>query len=293
LKTLGERMTIDTNEKPLITFKEARSSIEQVKDLDMRMFLKAVYILGASPAEMEGKLTSGTSSYRKTHGIIYGPKGTDVSETTISLDLPEFNFDVVIDFLEQLKGKEFKADEFVENFSRKIPVALFAINMLKRGKDGTKAFREGKGFCSRIVALPMLDKFEPWTRELFDYFRNKQSDYVFPFCRTKVNDYISRKENVFKGKEYKIRRYILYSGVPDQSEWVFEHQTKLVMYGLRYLRNDELIEKYDFNLINIETYTGAKFRHQYRIPVQAEKSIAKLDWHSYINKLCNPNVSLM
>jgi hypothetical protein len=128
-------MTIDTNEKPLITFKEARSSIEQVKDLDMRMFLKAVYILGASPAEMEGKLTSGTSSYRKTHGIIYGPKGTDVSETTISLDLPEFNFDVVIDFLEQLKGKEFKADEFVENFSRKIPEEKMEQKHFEKARD--------------------------------------------------------------------------------------------------------------------------------------------------------------
>jgi hypothetical protein len=274
-------VTIDTKEKTLITFNEARSFIEQVEDLDIRMFLKAVYLLGASPDEMTGRLSADSSIYRRTHEIIYGPKGTDVRETTFSMDLPEFNFDVVVDFLEQLKGKEFKAREFVDSFSKKIPVALFTINTLKRGKDRNEDLQEGKRQFRRTIALPLLEKFEPWTKELFDYFRNKQCDYVFPFNRVKVTHYISKKK-IFESKVYKIRRY----NFSKKSELVLPHERKLVMYGLRYLRNDELIEKHKFDLINIETYTGTRFRHQYRIPIQAEESIANLDWCSYIPKLC-------
>ncbi len=65
-----------------------------------------------------------------------------------------------------------------------------------------------------------------------------------------------------------------------------KHPRLLNLYGLRYLRNDELIEKYKLNWVELEAFTGLKIRNQSRLPVQIETSIANLDWQSYINKLC-------
>jgi hypothetical protein len=281
-------MISETNERSdQIIFAEARSCIEAIKDLEMRMFLKAVYLLCAAGDEMAGKISSASVPSRKMYNVVYGPKGTDVSQTIINMDVPEFDYDIVTDFLEQLSSKDFNADRFVQTYSRKVPIALFAINTAKQGKNGSQEYRQGKEKIRRIVALPLLQNIEPWTKDLYDYFTDKGDRYVFPFTRQKVDEYIS-KNNVFKGKYYKIRRYNFYDDNSKKSEWTPEHKRRLVVYGLRSLRNDELIERYGFNLLNIETYTGMTIRHQTRIPVQAEQLIANSDWHSYVEKLCNP-----
>ena len=50
-----------------------RNRIESCKDLEIRMYLKSIYLFGARACELTGKRCSHSHT-----DIIYGPKGTDV-----------------------------------------------------------------------------------------------------------------------------------------------------------------------------------------------------------------------
>ena len=73
------------------------------------------------------------------------------------------NLNDIINFSNQIGNSKLKADEFVNDLS-KTPIALFKI---KNIKQGNKIFEKASG---RIVALPLSEKYEPWTKSLFDYF---------------------------------------------------------------------------------------------------------------------------
>jgi len=85
------------------------------------------------PDEMAGRLSPGVNLYRKKNNIVYGPKGTDVTITTFSLDQPEFTFNHVLNFIDQLRSSEVKAEQVLADLS-KVPLALFSINSAKQGK---------------------------------------------------------------------------------------------------------------------------------------------------------------
>jgi hypothetical protein len=260
-----------------ITYVETRRLIENVKDTPIKMFLKALYLLSASPDEMAGKLCSGTDAYRTDP---YGPKGTDVTTTTITPEQPEFIVNDVINLLNQIKKKEFKAEEFVDTAS-KIPIAIFTVRKAKQNTN-RYAYRARSKEATRKVALPLLDIYEPWTRQLYEYFVAKKDEYVFPFNRQTAWHYVT-KYDVFRGKTLRIRIYKSYNL---EDDLVPEHPRAFKLNGLRSLRNEELLEKYNFDWADLETYTGMQIRHQTRVPVQIEKFRERPDWRTYINMLC-------
>jgi hypothetical protein len=265
---------VNENMVATIKYKEARARIENVENFDMKMFLKATYLLVATGCEMAGDFDLTTSSYRREHNIIYGPKGTDVTETTIDLDQPEFNLADVIKFSNLLRSKEFRVEQIIHDIS-KVSIALFNVTRSKQKLE------DGKKPSKQIVALPMSKDFEPWTRELYDYFRAKNNDYVFPFNRTTAYNYV-RSNKIFKDCLYTIKEYRI--SRENKLFQVNEHPRKLYLDGLRYLRQDELREKYDFDWVDLESYTGLKFSDITRS--RRRGVLSRKDWRRYIEKLC-------
>jgi hypothetical protein len=257
-----------------IKYGEARRRIDSVEKLDMKMFLKATYLLVATGCEMAGDLDLTTSSYRKENKIIYGPKGTDVSEAIVDLDQPEFNLADVIKFSNLLRSKEFKVEQVIHDIS-KVSIALFNVTRSKQKlEDGNKPSQQ-------IVALPLSRDFEPWTKELFDFFKSKNNDYVFPFNRTYAYNYV-KSNKIFKDCLYTIREYRI--SRENTLLQVNEHTRKLYLDGLRYLRQDELREKYGFDWVDLESYTGLKFSDSTRSRRRGD--FIREDWRRYIKKLC-------
>jgi hypothetical protein len=97
----------------------------------------------------------------------------------------------------------------VDKLSEKIPVAVFKVNIAKQHLD------VGEEVPFRLVALPLVDEYEPWAREVYDYFKVAESDYVFPFNRQDVWEYITRKEPIFKGLTYRIKKYVYCNRKPE------------------------------------------------------------------------------
>jgi hypothetical protein len=226
----------------VISYKEARRCIEKIEKIEFQMFLKTLYLLAARGCELAGEIDSDASAYRLAHKIIYGPKGTDVSLTTMNLD-----------------------------DSSKVTVALFKIT------NARQRIHNPKKLPKRIVAVPMPREFEPWTEGLFNFFKERGDNYVFPFKRQQVWKYLTTNR-VFKNGTYRIRRYT-YSKY--DKEWVFDvlpHPRSLKMFGLRYLRSDELRCEYGFDYSNWFTYANAHFGKG--------NSMRWRDWRSYIFKLC-------
>ena len=71
-----------------------------------------------------------------------------------------------------------------------------------------------------MLALPLSSKYEPWAKEIFDYFKAKGDNHVFPFNRQSVWEYIRRKDDIFAGYTYEIGKY---QSSDDSTKTIDEH----------------------------------------------------------------------
>jgi hypothetical protein len=258
-----------SEDKSFNAYIEARDRIEQIKDKDIKMFLKATYLLAADGCELTGQLESGSASYHRNRKIIYGPRGCDIFCELI--DAPQI----------KLQNQELTTKSS-RSLPLKIPVVLFNIKTARQTLDSDE------NVPIRIIALPLSEQFDPWAKELYDFFKERGKDYIFPFNRQKVWRYVT-VNRVFAGLNYRIRKYI-YSNKRPISDLpnnfvVFSHQRKLKMSGLRDLRTYELIDKYSFDGADLEIYTSP--RDKKNIGNRINKSLSNEDWHRYIYKLCD------
>jgi hypothetical protein len=259
----------------LIEYPEARDRIEGLRNREKKIFLKAAYLLACTGDELCGKLVSGVAEFRRVNNIVYGPKGTDVVETTVDLDQPDFNLDDIIKLSNQLRSKEFNVQQVFHSLSTVLAGLFYITNAKQKMEPGVK-------LTQRIVALPLSGQYDPWVKEIFDYFKEKGEKYVFDFNRQHVHFYLTHKEKIFNECTYKIKKYKTQG--EGKAEVISEHERDLVLDGLRYLRQDELMEKYKFDWVDFEAFTGLKFSNKYLLDRRGDTST--LDWHRYIKKLC-------
>ena len=254
---------------------EIRERIERVQDEKIRMFLKATYLLAARPRELTGKLDASA----KTHNeIIYGPKGTDVFKA--QTEPPDPHLKNVLGVIDEIKSEKISAEQAKADLSMKIPVAVFTIKIAKVELEP----EEEPHF--RLIALPMVKEFEPWTEQLYNYFKKKNNNYVFPFAREKVWDHISHNEKIFEGLLYTIQRYQRKVGEQRKTKNLPPRPRKVKLMALRFVREHELITKYDFSLDDLREFTGLILvLEALRLPVSPPK-IVYGDWQRYIKKLC-------
>jgi hypothetical protein len=253
-----------------------RSCIESCKEEKYRMFLKAVYLLGAARAAEICGAPCGSVRTR----FVYGPKGTDVSlDYTDPPDMRNTEFAQILMKIvtalamqQNLKLAVEEINKTIDGLNAKIPVAIFRIKIAKQKLE------PGEEPPYRLVALPLPEKFEPWAKQLYDYFKKAGKDYVF--------------DPIFKGLTYRIKKYALLN-TGEIAIKVLPHIRDLKIHGLRHIRTDELMKKYLFDGYDFASYVGWSLGTSQKVsasPVQSGNySELREGWERYIKKLCVHN----
>lgn len=265
---------------------EVRRRIESCTNNPIRMYLKALYLFAARGIELAGKLTASDFETNPDHQI-YGPKGTDAF-----LDYcepPNPTWLQVIEMLLKIQTKEATLTQVMAEAKKKIPVAVFKIKIAKQHLE------PGEIAPHRLIALPLVDEFEPWAKEVFEYFQKSGDNYVFPdISRQDVWHYITHKQRIFEGLHYPIKKYTYFRGliIEDQEDdkgfKVLRHNRKLKGHGIRHVRVDELLKRYDFDGVDIAAYVGWSMGKEGPEMMSNYAEIREM-WQRYIKKLCKTN----
>jgi len=248
-----------------------RQRIESCNDPEIKMYLKATFLFGARAVELCGKRCSGEKD------IVYGPRGSDAWTTkTEPPDIPSKDLAKIL--ITAMSDKD-EALKMVDKLTKDVPVALFRIKIAKQKLD------EGEDAPYRIIGLPL--EYDPWVKEVYNYFKSKGDDYVFPFNRAYVWGYISNKQRIFEGLTYKIKKYnYLRTGKPVYK--VLPHPRRLKIHGLRHIRTDELISRFNFDGFDMVAFVGWKLSAKGKSAPAMADVYAEIReaWHRYIKKLC-------
>jgi hypothetical protein len=132
-----------------------------------------------------------------------------------------------------------------------------------------------KGKEERIVWLPK--DFEPWAKELLDYFKEKGGNgkKVFPFNRVEIRDRVI-KSKVLEG----LKKPVTYTGETTWKDWGLDE--------LREVRKKELEDKYLFKDAHLKVY-GIRKINKKKAPdnLLDDPRIDELK-KEYLWNLCNP-----
>ncbi len=160
------------------------------------------------------------------------------------------------------KGTDVSEDVYQAPGSKPEPVAIFRIRTAKRGG------------MERFIALPLDPRYEPWTRQLLDYFRLRGDGYVFPFTRQTLCSYASE---ALAGLTYEIAPQM------NGGEVVRQHDRPASTHFLRHIRASELASHYGFRPEELATYCGWSLKAAGLTSVMAR--YIHLSWQSYFPKL--------
>jgi hypothetical protein len=263
---------------------EMRKRIESCTNKPIQMYLKALYLFAARGIEIAGKVTASDLQTNPNHQI-YGPRGIDaqLDET----EPPDPSWIQVIKMLLKIQSGQISIDNAMEEAEKKIPVAVFKIKIAKQHLE------PGEEAPARFIALPLVDEFEPWAKEMYEYFKAAGNNYVFPFSRQDVWEYITHKQRIFEGLNYKIKKYNYFKDILLDSESdskgfkVLPHPRKLKGHGVRHWRVYELLKRYGFDDIDVAAFVGWVL--QTGPEMMSTYADIREMWQRYIKKLCKVN----
>lgn len=237
------RESLVNSPRSLPTVSEVRHAIESVRVEKFRVFLMAVYLCGAARAcEIAYERASG--DIQKGYGRHYGPSGDDCF-----LDFsepPDPKWVDVLEMLLSIQAGEVSIKEAIAKAKMRVPVVVFKIKIAK--SHGLESFEEAP---YRLVALPLPEKYEPWTKIIYEYFQKHKGQPVFPFSRSDVDDYLTRKDKVFAGLTYRIKKYI-YNNAKD--ELLTPEKLEVIQVGLYKQLLDTPPNRVGLKVITIDEY---------------------------------------
>lgn len=162
------------------------------------------------------------------------------------------------------KGSDVALDHY-QFREQEQPIIVFNVRTAKRGG------------IERKIGIPV--NFEPWAKELYEYFQERKDKIVFPFTRQTV---WAHSRDVFKELSYSIDQYrVLRDG---QLVSVPIHPRAFRLHALRHLRASELVSFYGFDGFGLATYGGWKYSTMARTSSVMDRYLS-LSWQSYIEKL--------
>jgi len=167
------------------------------------------------------------------------------------------------------KGSDAREDKFSWGTTL-IDATVFRVKTAKRGG------------LERLVAVPSEKKYDPWVLTVYDYFKKRGEQTVFPFTRQRVWQY---SKEVFEGLQYPIERYRVVKG--KIVKVVDRHFRDFRTHALRHMRATELIEYYGFDGIDLSIYGGWTLRSMIGVG-SAMQRYAHLQWRKYFPKLLKP-----
>jgi hypothetical protein len=187
----------------------------------------------------------------------------------------------------QVNGNKRSIDEVIDELSERVPIAVFKIRIAKQKLEPD----EEPPY--RLVALPLPEKYEPWTQDIYNYFHDAGDDFVFPWNRQTIWHYITNVQPIFSGLQYRIKKYnFMKTGLPSYK--VLSHNRPFKLHALRHVRTDELISRFHFDGIDLGAYVGWSMGNTGKgnIPTMASNyAEIREAWPRYIKKLCitHPN----
>ena len=159
--------------------------------------------------------------------------------------------------------------------------ALFSVNTAKR--DGLK----------RICALPFNNEYEPWTKEVVDYFQTfDYNDPVFPFTRQTV---WRHSKDCWKDLYYKIEPYNIIE-VDQLGNVILDDDGKRIkrkidvhfrtvnLHAGRHIRASDLVVYYGFIGADLSAFAGWTLSTAMGMSSSVNRYVT-LDWRSYFPKL--------
>jgi hypothetical protein len=194
--------------------------------------------------------------------------------------------------LTALSNKE-EALSLVDQLTQKIKVAVFKIKIAKQHLEVYNNQKEA--YPHRLVALPLDKRFDPWAQELYNYFHDAGTNYVFPFNRQDNWEMITRKDKIFDGLYYHIKKYHYYPNGDITAEPVpcFDHPRLYKCHAIRHSRTDQLISYYKFDGFDLGALVGWSMGSSSKVsaaPAQASNyAEIRTAWKRYIWKLCIPS----
>jgi len=166
-------------------------------------------------------------------------------------------------------GTDMRIMEYKGGGTREL-AAVFTIKTAKRGG------RE------RHIALPLNPDYEPWTKEIAQYFEHRGESEVFPFSRQYIHKVIAR-EGIFNNLSYPIEEYN-WKKDDGSVKNVELHTRPFKLHALRHLRATELVDFYGFSLEELATYGGWTIK-SVSIGSSAMARYLALNWQGYFPKL--------
>ena len=158
--------------------------------------------------------------------------------------------------------------------------ALFSVNTAKR--DGLK----------RICALPLNKEYEPWAKELVDYFQTfDYNDPVFPFKRQHVGRH---SKDCWKDLYYKIESYNVIE-VDSLGNVIMDDDGKRIrrkvdvhfrtvnLHAGRHIRASDLVVYYGFVGADLSAFAGWTLSTAMGMSSSVNRYVT-LDWRSYFPK---------
>jgi len=136
--------------------------------------------------------------------------------------------------------------------------AIFTVRTAKR-----------KGLV-RLVALPFNGRFEPWTKTIYDFYREVGEGHLFPFTRQKA--WIKAKE-AFQGLQYST------GGYSKNKNYFAPRNRPFTLHSLRHIRASQLVEYYGFDSFDLSSYCG------WSLERGSMSKYIHLSWMRYFPKL--------
>lgn len=152
------------------------------------------------------------------------------------------------------------------------------------------AKRKGR---ERICALPLATEYEPWAREVSDYFGEFDSrELVFPFTRQRLSRH---SKECWKDLWYKIEPYnivnldsegktIIGENGKRQTTPVDVHMRTLTVHAVRHFRASDLTGFYGFDGKDLSAFCGWLLSTAMGISSSVDRYV-QLNWRSYFPKL--------
>jgi hypothetical protein len=133
---------------------EVRAKIEQIEDVDVKIFCKALYLLCATASELAGIPCIKEKAY--------GPYGDDFSPSQyypqgISRSKSELIYNHELTPREAFSPKD---------------IAVFTVKMMRIARRNTES---GHFVPQRLIALPIDRNIEPWTDEVVGLLQKSAS----------------------------------------------------------------------------------------------------------------------
>lgn len=267
--------------------------IDKCERQENKMYMRFLFEADARGIEGAGHLTS---TDRKRHTKAYGPLGKDCwLDEAEAPDLTNKEFvQVLLNFMVGLATKKDTGDlvkdlqQEISKLSIKIPVGVFKVNIAKQHLE------EGEAYPYRLVALPLDKRYDPWAQEQFEWFRDKGANVAFDLNRQDNWEYITRKQRIFAGLEYTIKKYhwSAKTGEVLEDKTCLAHPRHFKGHGIRHVRTDYLIQYLHFDGFDLGALVGWSMGSSQKVsaaPAQASNyADLRTAWRRYIPKLMVP-----